>query len=80
MVNLLKIDKKKSEEKSISEEVNDNVMDHVMSGIDLISGKKGNNMLKTKLENFDETYFKPFFCIKNPENEMLKVFEKLALS
>ena len=41
LVDLLNIDKKKEEGNSISEEVNDNVMEHIMSGIDVISGKRG---------------------------------------
>ena len=79
MVNLLKIDKKKSEEKLIAEEVNDNVIDHIMDGVDIIAGKKG-SLVWNYLEHIDENYLKRFFCIKNPENEMLKTFEKLALS
>ena len=65
LVNLLKIDKKKREEKLISEEVNDNVLEH---GIDVISGKKGNRVWK-KFQQLDEAYLKPFFCIQNPENQ-----------
>ena len=41
LVDLLNIDKKKEEGNSISEEVNDNIMEHIMSGIDVISGKRG---------------------------------------
>ena len=41
LVDLLNIDKKKEEGNTISEEVNDNVMEHIMSGIDVISGKRG---------------------------------------
>ena len=42
LVNLLKIDKKKDDAKKITEEVNDNIIEHIMSGIDLISGRRGN--------------------------------------
>ena len=50
LVNLLNIEKKKEEQKLISEEVNDNVIDHIMSGIDLISGKRGKQYLQVLLE------------------------------
>ena len=79
MVNLLKIDKKKNEDKIISEEVNDNVMDHLTAGIDLIAGRKENFFL-SKLEYLDENILKPAFCIQNTDNAMLETFEKLALS
>ena len=41
LVNLLNIEKKKDEQKLITEEVNDTVLDHIMSGVDVISGKRG---------------------------------------
>ena len=41
LVNLLNIDKKKDEVRLISEEVNDTVIEHIMSGVDVISGKRG---------------------------------------
>lgn len=42
LVNLLNIDKiKEGEQKLISEEVNDSVIEHIMSGVDVISGKRG---------------------------------------
>ena len=58
LVNLLRIDRKKDEQKRIAEEVNDNLIEHIMSGINLISGQKGriylhvseteNNQMKKK--------------------------------
>ena len=38
---MLNIEKKKDEQKLITEEVNDTVLDHIMSGVDVISGKRG---------------------------------------
>ena len=45
LVNLLDIDKKKEEQKLISDEVNDTVIEHIMAGIDVISGKLGKQYL-----------------------------------
>ena len=41
LVNLLDIDKKKDERKTVSEEVNEGVFQHIMAGIEVISGKSG---------------------------------------
>ena len=41
LVNLLNIEKKKDDQKLITEEVNDTVLEHIMSGVDVISGKRG---------------------------------------
>lgn len=39
LVNLLDIDKAKSDTKLISEEVNETVMEHILAGIEIISGR-----------------------------------------
>ncbi len=41
LVNLLDIDRKKDDQRMISEEVNDTVLEHMMAGIEIISGKRG---------------------------------------
>lgn len=63
LVNLLRIDRKKDEQKRIAEEVNDNLIEHIMSGINLISGQKGriylhvseteNNQMEKKKDSHD---------------------------
>ena len=56
-VNLLKIDKKKDGQKSISHEVNDTVVEHIMEGIDFISGKYGNHYLYVRIRFILYFYF-----------------------
>jgi len=80
LVNLLNIEKKKDEQKLITEEVNDTVLDHIMSGVDVISGKRGKQYFQNWLEHIDENYLKPIFCNPNTENAMVSLFEDLALS
>ena len=100
LVNLLNIDKKKDEQKLITEEVNDAIIEHVMSGVDVIAGKKGhaywqvflkyqyffkflkiyNLIFQTLFEYYDEHYLKKIFCNQKPENELTRLFEKLALT
>lgn len=69
LVNLLNIEKKKDEQKLITEEVNDTVLDHIMSGVDVISGKRGKQyfqvsesiLLQFKLKSyFHCTYFSSY--------------------
>ena len=48
LVNLLNIEKKKDEQKLITEEVNDTVLDHIMSGVDVISGKRGKQYFQVR--------------------------------
>ena len=80
LVNLLNIEKKKDDQKLITEELNDNVLEHIMSGVDVISGKRGKQYLQNYLEYIDEKYLKKIFCNPNTENDMVRLFEKLALS
>ena len=49
MVELLNIEKKKDEQKLIAEEVNDNVTDHLMSGVDVIAGNRGKQMISVRM-------------------------------
>ena len=51
-----------------------------MSGVDVISGKRGKQYLQNYLEYIDEKYLKKIFCNPNTENDMVRLFEKLALS
>ena len=69
LVNLLNIEKKKDEQKLITEEVNDTVLDHIMSGVDVISGKRGkqyfqvseSTLYNSKLKfSFHYTYFSSY--------------------
>ena len=79
LVNLLNIDKKKDEQRLITEEVNDTLIEHVVSGVDIISGKRGKRF-QALLEYYDENYLKKLFSTKKPENDLTRLFEKLALS
>ncbi len=56
LVNLLDIDKKKDEQRLITDEVNETVIEHIMSGIDVISGKRGKQYLVVSLKFLEITF------------------------
>jgi len=80
LVNLLKIDKKKDEQKTLNEELNDNVLDHIMAGIEVISGRQGQAYILSLVEYYDETYLSKWFCRPNVDSEMTRLYEKLCLT
>ena len=63
LVNLLNIEKKKDEQKLITEEVNDTVLDHIMSGVDVISGKRGKQYFQVSESIFVHFVIKILFSI-----------------
>ena len=63
LVTKMKIDTKADDQKSMNEQVNGTLIEHVMSGIDIISGKKfGDNYMLSKIGQYDENYFMKWFC------------------
>lgn len=82
MVNLLDIDKAKSDQKSISEEVNETVMEHILAGIEIISGRaRGSHYLNQVMERLDERYLMKWFCTNNANyNSITRVYEDLSVA
>ena len=63
LVNLLNIEKKKDEQKLITEEVNDTVLDHIMSGVDVISGKRGKQYFQVSESILLQFKLNPIFIV-----------------
>lgn len=48
LVNLLRIQKKRSDHKKLNEEINDTAMDHIMAGVEEILGQHGDFYLRVR--------------------------------
>lgn len=48
-MNLLRIQKKRSDHKKLNEEINDTAMDHIMAGVEEILGQHGDFYLRVSL-------------------------------
>ncbi|XP_071747760.1 sodium/hydrogen exchanger 1 isoform X2 [Lepeophtheirus salmonis] len=81
LVNLLNIDKRKEDTKRLlSEEVNTSIMENIMAGIEIISGKHGQQWFWKMIGHYDDVYLMKWFCKRNQQAGITMVYEKLALS
>ncbi|KAK6627647.1 hypothetical protein RUM44_010126 [Polyplax serrata] len=92
LVNLLRIKKSTAEEKTMNEEINDNARDIIlirfgiriirtmMAGIEEISGVRGDNYVRRKIEYIDEHYLKKIFLNTTKSNSLTRLYEKLAMT
>ena len=78
-VNFLNIDKKVEDNVSLAEEINKKVFEHVMAGIEVISGKHGHFYVENVFNHYDKNYLKKWFCVKEYDNKMKKVYEEVSL-
>ena len=75
LVNLLNIDKKREEQRLISEEVYESFFEHLTSGIEVISGKRGRGYLGVSRNTIYEilsSYNSHFSCFRNCYNTMMR--------
>ena len=78
-VNWLHIDKKGDEHVSLTEEINRKVFEHVMAGIEIICGKHGEFYAQNFFKQVDKKYLKKWFCVKNYDHSMKKIYEEVTL-
>ncbi|XP_052783887.1 Na(+)/H(+) exchanger beta-like isoform X2 [Mya arenaria] len=81
LVKLLRVKMEKKEQQLLSEEINSHVTDHVMAGIEEISGQRGSNSFREKLEQYNRRYLK-IFLQRDPvstDDQIMAYFNKLAL-
>ena len=78
-VNWLHIDKKGDEHVSLTEEINRKLFEHVMGGIEIICGKHGDFYAQHLFKQADSIYFKKWFCVKNYDHNMKKIYEEITL-
>ena len=79
-VNWLHIDRKGDEHASLTEEINHKVFEHVMEGIEIICGKHGKFYTHHVINHIDDNYLKKWFCVKNYDHTLQKVFGEVTLS
>ncbi|XP_033104347.1 Na(+)/H(+) exchanger beta-like isoform X2 [Anneissia japonica] len=80
-VNFFRIRKQETQKPTMCDEVNRRVIDFMMAGIEEVTGQKGGNYLRVKLEYYDEKYLKRWLQ-RNPETReahMMALFEEIAL-
>ena len=78
-VNWLHIDKKGEEHVSLTEEINRKLFEHVMAGIEIICGKHGEFYAQHLFKQVDKVYLKKWFCVKNYDHSMKKIYEEVTL-
>ena len=78
-VNWLHIDRKGEEHVSLTEEINRKVFEHVMAGIEIICGKHGEFYAQNLFKQVDKKYLKKWFCVKNYDHSMKKIYEEVTL-
>ena len=64
----------------LSEEINDKLFEHVMAGIEVISGKHGHFYAQNVFNYYDKKFLKKWFCVKDYDQKMKKIYEEISLS
>lgn len=80
LVNLLRIQKKRSDHKKLNEEINDTAMDHIMAGVEEILGQHGDFYLRELIIHYNDKYLKKWFVKPCSESKLTRLFEKIAIS
>ena len=78
-VNFLNIDRKGEDNVTLTEEINKKVFEHVMAGIEIISGKHGHFYAQNVFNYYDKKYLKKWFCVKDYEHKMKKIYEDISI-
>ncbi|XP_075242866.1 sodium/hydrogen exchanger 3-like isoform X2 [Convolutriloba macropyga] len=82
LVQVFRIKTQNSTKLNIFETMADRVVDHVMSGIEDVSGRRGQNWLRVHYEWFNNTYLRKALLREKPktsELNMMRAFSKLNL-
>ena len=79
IVYFLNIERKTEDNVTLAEEINKKVFEHVMAGIEVISGKHGHFYVQNVFNHYDKKYLKKWFCVKEYDNKMKKIYEEVSL-
>jgi len=79
IVNFLNINRKTDDNITLTEEINKKVFEHVMAGVEVISGKRGHFYAQNLFQHYDRKFFKTWFCVKDYDRNMKKIYEEISL-